>query len=141
MIPEDKYISIVETLPILCVDLVIQDKERRYLLVKRTNEPIKGEWWVVGGRILKGETVIEASIRKAKEELSSDINNIQPIGFFEAPFQKDPFGRDMQYHALSIVLSADIGENQVIRLDSQGSEWKFSDSLPSSFKIQGFNPI
>ena len=141
MIPENKYIRIIEVLPILCVDLVIANKDKQYLLVKRTNEPYKGQWWVVGGRVQKGETVMDAAVRKAKEELSSEIHHIRPIGFFEAPFQKHPFGRHSTYHALSIVLSAAIDENQIIKLDAQSSEWRFSNTLPTAFKVQGFNPI
>ncbi len=141
MIPQEKYIKTIETIPILCVDLVIQNMARQYLLVKRNNEPLKDEWWVVGGRVLKGETIIQAGIRKAKQELGSDLSNIQPIGFFEAPFQKHPFGKEIDYHAVSIVLSAGVDEGQNINMDSQSSEWKFSDTLPTSFKIQSFNAI
>ena len=38
-------------LPILCVDLIIQNSEGEFLLVKRDNHPIKGYDWVPGGRM------------------------------------------------------------------------------------------
>ena len=56
LIALDKYTKIIEDLPIYCVDIIIKNDQEEYLLIKRNNEPKKGEWWVIGGRVLKGET-------------------------------------------------------------------------------------
>jgi len=55
MIQENLYKKILEYLPILCVDVIIKDLNGSILLIKRNNEPLKGEWWVIGGRVLHGE--------------------------------------------------------------------------------------
>jgi colanic acid biosynthesis protein WcaH len=138
MIPRDKYINIIGSVPVLCVDLVLVNNAGKYLLVKRCNEPLKGEWWVIGGRVHKGETIQDAGIRKAKQELSVDICDLIPVGYFEAPFQKHPFGLEPEYHAVSIVMRADIKDEEKIRLDSQSLEWKFSDNLPNLFIVNKF---
>ena len=139
MIPVELYKNIIDVISILCVDIIIQNSQHEYLLVKRKNEPLKGKWWIVGGRILKGETVEQAAIRKVKEELSIDIKKLKLIVFFEAPFQKHPFGLKEKYHAVRIVLSAYITNDNQIKLDSQSSEWKFSKKLPSQFVIKTFS--
>ena len=71
LIPLNKYSKILEDLPIYCVDIIIKNDKEEYLLIKRNNEPKKGEWWVVGGRVLKGETAKEAAIRKVKQETNT----------------------------------------------------------------------
>ena len=138
MIPRNRYIYIIESVPVLCVDLVLVNRSGKYLLIKRCNEPLKGEWWVVGGRVHKGETIEEAGRRKAKQEISVDIYDPTPIGYFEAAHQKHPFGLESVYHAVSIVLHADIKDEDKIRLDSQSMEWKFSDNLPNLFTVNKF---
>ena len=51
-ITDERYKAIVEAVPICCVDLIIKSKGK-ILLVKRKNEPLKGEFWLPGGRIYK----------------------------------------------------------------------------------------
>ena len=83
MIPESKYASIIEVLPILCVDIMIQNADGEYLLIQRAREPLQGEWWVIGGRVLKGETLVEAAIRKVKDETNLNIKNVKLAGYYE----------------------------------------------------------
>lgn len=138
MIPAEAYQEILEVLPILCVDIVIKNRKGEYLVVRRNNAPKKGEWWVVGGRVFKGEALKDAATRKTKEELNVEVNDLCPIGYFEDPFQKSPFGLKVPYHAVSVVFSTVIEDSQVIALDSQSSEWKFATALPREFVIKPF---
>ena len=55
-IEEKDYIKIMQTIPVVCVDALIQNKKQEFLLVKRDNEPLKGKFWMPGGRLHKGET-------------------------------------------------------------------------------------
>ena len=52
-IEEDLYKKIWLEMPIPCVDIIFQNKEGYFLLLKRNNEPLKSEFWLPGGRILK----------------------------------------------------------------------------------------
>lgn len=67
-IGQELYNKILENVPIACVDIAII-VDGSVLLVKRKDAPAKGEWWVPGGRILKGETMKDAAKRKAQEEV------------------------------------------------------------------------
>ena len=67
---------------ICCVDCLLVRynhvmKRKECLLVKRSTEPVKGVWWLPGGRLWKGETFFDAAIRKAKEE--TGLTNVKPI--------------------------------------------------------------
>ena len=48
LLPADQYAGIIAAVPVLCVDVVLQVPDGRFLVVKRQNEPRSGEWWVVG---------------------------------------------------------------------------------------------
>jgi len=67
-IKEHLYKEIIKNVPILCIDLIIMYQDQ-YLLVKRKESPLKGEWWVPGGRVQIGETVEATAKRKLIEEL------------------------------------------------------------------------
>lgn len=60
-------------MPRPCVDvgMVYQNK---ILLLHRRIAPYKGYWALAGGSILKGETVEQATVRKAKEELGINLD-------------------------------------------------------------------
>lgn len=136
MIPEKEYKKIIQVLPILCVDVIIVNEKKEYLLVKRKNEPLKGEWWVVGGRLEKGEAAERAAIRKIKEETSLRVSCLNFVGYYEGWFDKNAFGVPGQLHTVSIVFSAVIEGEQRVVLDSQSSEWVFSARLPDDFQLK-----
>ena len=139
MIPTKQYKHIIEVLPILCVDIVIKNEHSEYLLVKRANEPLKGHWWVIGGRVHKGETMDQAAIRKAREEASLDVHGLGLIGYYEEIFSENPFGLNCGLHTVSIVFSAVVDKNQQVKLDFQSTDWKYSKQLPANFHIKSFN--
>jgi colanic acid biosynthesis protein WcaH len=135
-IPTDFYSKIVDTIPIPCVDVVIKDKGK-FLLVKREREPLKGRWWVPGGRVLKGEAITTAVKRKMKEELGINVKVLEPLGYYEKHFKKNEFGLESGIHTVSIVVLAKPLSSK-IKLDNQSSAWRFSKSLPRDFKIKPF---
>ena len=75
-------------------------------MARRKNEPLKGEWWVVGGRILHGEAVREACVRKTLEEVGLEIDEMRFLGFYEDVFDKNSFQVPDPYHTLSLVFEA-----------------------------------
>ncbi len=58
-IEDEYYKMILEWMPIPCVDAIIAF-EWKFLLLKRNNPPLKGEWWLPGDRVRKGESLEEA---------------------------------------------------------------------------------
>lgn len=138
-IPRGDYEKILRVLPILCVDIIIKDAKGRYLLVKRANEPKKGEWWVIGGRVLKNETLLEAVFRKAGQEASIEISAPVPVGYYELLNAPDPFGQDSDYHTVSVVFEASLKKDSGVKLDAQSTEFGFFNSLPDDFNVRSFS--
>ena len=84
-IPEEEYSKIKAVLPILCVDCLIIH-EKKCLLLRRTKEPAKGQYWFPGGRVLKGELIRDAATRKAREEVNLECNYEMVISIEETIF-------------------------------------------------------
>lgn len=138
VIPKKRYIRILKDLPVLCVDVLARNSKGEYLLVKRTNEPKKGRWWIIGGRVHKGEPMERAAARKVREETGKRIKDIRPVGYFELVDGADPFGLSFKYHTASIVYTAVICGSGPVKLDAQSSQFKFSKKLPRDFKVRLF---
>jgi colanic acid biosynthesis protein WcaH len=136
MIPEEKYKYIIEVLPILCVDIMLKNDKGEYPLIKRGREPLIGHWWVIGGRVLKGEDLKGAAIRKVSEETGIAVNHVKLIGYYEDAYDNNPFGLSVPLHSVSVVFSGSFKGDQDIKLDYQSVAWKFSKKLTKRFKIK-----
>ena len=139
IIPTEHYKKIIEVLPILCVDIIIKNHNGEYLLIKRANEPLKGKWWVIGGRVLKGESLEQAAKRKVKEEVGLEIDNVKSIGYYEDALETNPFCLTTPLHSISVVFSTIIEDEQIVTLDYQSSDWKYTKELPTDFFIKPFH--
>ncbi|OGH69088.1 MAG: hypothetical protein A2754_01780 [Candidatus Magasanikbacteria bacterium RIFCSPHIGHO2_01_FULL_47_8] len=55
-----------------CVDVAVVNAGR-ILLCQRTIQPLKGQWWMIGGRMLPGESPTEAASRKLAQDTGITI--------------------------------------------------------------------
>ena len=136
MIEEALYRRIVQVLPIVCVDVILRASPEGYLLVRRSNQPRIQEWWVVGGRVLKGEKAVQAAARKAREEVGIEVDSaaFDFVGYCDSTYNQSVFGEG-SYHTPSLVFEAYLPEAFEIRLDSQSSAWRLAEELPSDLEI------
>ncbi|KZN58217.1 hypothetical protein N473_05610 [Pseudoalteromonas luteoviolacea CPMOR-1] len=72
------FSTVIDATPLVSIDLIILNGQGQALLGERLNRPAKGFWFVPGGRIFKGESIVEAFERLTKEELG------QPFSFMDA---------------------------------------------------------
>lgn len=135
MIETNLYKKIIKSVPIVCVDIIIKNSRNKFLLVKRKNNPLKGEWWVVGGRIQHLEKAKEAAKRKIKQEINLRINNLLFEGIYEDNFENNSF-EEKPYHTISLVFSCKINDESEIILDKQSSEWIWAEELPNRLDIK-----
>ena len=84
----------------LTVDIAIREGDK-VILVKRKFEPFKGWWALPGGFVDVGETLEQAAIREAKEEISLDIHIKGFLGCYSEP------DRDPRMHVVSAVYVAE----------------------------------
>ncbi|TKX73484.1 NUDIX domain-containing protein [Halorubrum sp. GN11_10-6_MGM] len=130
-IPDEVWSDIVEHVPIPSVDLLVVADDG-LLLAKRQNEPAKGEWFVPGGRIQKGESLEAAVHRVAREELGVDIVIEEELGAYDHHYETadvpDVGGKHYVAHGYVVRPDSDI-----ISLDEQHSDARYFDldTLPS----------
>jgi len=132
-IPRDLYKKIVSLIPICCVDLVIKMKNS-FLLVKRKENPAKNKWWFPGGRVLFGESLIEAVKRKIKEELNiRKFKNIKFLGIEELKFQKGRFNKPV--HSIANVFLIELNKKNCFNIqpDQTIFKYKWFNSIQKNF--------
>jgi colanic acid biosynthesis protein WcaH len=128
-IDQDLYDQILRHMPIACVDVAIV-YNGCVLLVRREDAPAKGEWWVPGGRVLKGETLRETARRKAREEVGLECHVGPIIHTAETIFEDGP--RGIPVHSINACFllypTHDTTELRVA-LDDHHAAWRWADEV------------
>jgi len=75
--------------PFACDALLIESG--RILLIKRGNEPFKGQWALPGGRLEDNETAEECLVREMEEETGLRVEPVKLIGIY-SDLGRDPRG-------------------------------------------------
>ena len=91
------------TPPTLTVDAVIfqiYNDALEVLLLKRPNEPFKGEWALPGGYNAKGETTTDALERVVSQKTGLKIK--EDLHYIEQLYTFDTIDRDPRGHAVSV---------------------------------------
>ncbi len=125
-IPSDEWEVIVENVPIVSVDLVVECPEG-IVLGQRSNELAKGEWFVPGGRVQKGESLKAAVQRVGREELGVDVKIREPLGAFEHFYETSEVGCGKHYVAHGYRVWT---EESDFELDTQHGKLATFEELP-----------
>ena len=129
MIPNDLYVRILESIPVCCVDVVLIHRGK-VLLVCRNENPAKNQWWLPGGRLLKGETFVEAAKRKAKQELGLDVEVDRKIGSYEVMFNEAPFPEIKSgIHEVAVCFVVRTSGDVSISLDETSGKYRWVDRI------------
>ena len=140
-IPLNEYKDIITKIPLLCVDIILRHRNK-VLLVKRTNAPLKGVYWPIGGRVHRGESGEAAARRKILEEIGVELTgDLIPIGYYEDNYTESAFDAKTEYSSFSLVFVADLNrENKLkIKLDHTSDDYGFFDRLPDRFVVKRFS--
>lgn len=129
LIPRKLYRKISANVPIVCVDLLIW-RDHKLLLVRRKNHPLRGHWWLVGGRVLLGEDPKDAARRKAKEEAGLELVSCKFVAYYSDVFPRNAFERTPT-QTVSLVFICEASGDVV--LDKQSSAYKWADGMPPRF--------
>ena len=91
--------------PLLTVDCVALDARGRVLLIRRGNEPFKGNYALPGGFVDIGETVEDACRRELLEETGVEAKRLKLVGVYSDP-SRDPRGPTVSVAFLARLRSA-----------------------------------
>ena len=138
-IPELEYKSILSKMPILCVDLLIIH-DNKCLLLKRDNEPAKGQYWFPGGRVRKLESIEKAALRIAKQETNLDCSFIKIISVEETIFDKNE-NMGTEIHTVNICCEMKSFSLTSLQIDDYHKEYKWIDKQSSTYHKAVNHPL
>jgi len=115
--------------PFIGVGVVVWNNNR-FLLVKRSKSPRKGEWSIPGGRQMLGETTRETASREIQEEASIRINILGLVDVVDS-IVKDEKGM-VKFHATLVDYVAQyVSGTPQAGDDATEIGWFTIDNLPS----------
>ena len=126
-LPEEEYQKIIKTMPIFCIDFLISF-QNKYLLIKRKNEPLKNSYWVIGGRLMFKETIVDAAKRIQEREIGTYFSNFKEIGFSNYFFPNKKNSRATHTPTLLFHISVNKIFNPI--LDKQHNNFIWSEDIP-----------
>jgi ADP-ribose pyrophosphatase YjhB (NUDIX family) len=120
--PEAAYSSALDHIVFTCVDIAFLYGDR-LLLAKRNHYPRKS-WWIIGGRMVAGETPIESAQRKSSEEAQLHhltAERFQYIGVYSTSFafrEQAPIHHGSHSVNLTYQVTLSQPETQLLQLTS-----------------------
>ena len=101
MLDDQTFETVINSTPLISIDLLVK-KDNKILLGKRINKPAQGYLFSIGGRVYKNETIDNAMMRIAKNELNIELK-LMPrfIGVFEH-FYDDSIYQDVSTHYVNL---------------------------------------
>lgn len=130
VLPFKEFIEVLDRTPLISIDLLIQNSDKKFLLGLRKNRPSQDKWFVPGSRIKKGIHFQDAFIDLLRVELGDEYKHIQSefLGVYEHYYFDNVGGIpgiSTQYFVLAQYLQVDF----VIDLNrlpmEQHNSWKF----------------
>jgi len=100
---DKEYGNVLDNFVIGCVDVAVCYKEK-ILLVMRTDNPIKDEWWIFGGRVHRNEDLKTTASRGVYRELGIKLpdERYTEIGTYNLkwPVRREPKDLNGCHHLL-----------------------------------------
>jgi colanic acid biosynthesis protein WcaH len=144
-LPKEVYGCMVRDAVVCCVDCLIvknsTDGKKECLLVERSTEPVKGVFWLPGGRLLKGETFFAAASRKAQEETGlTDVKPIQILGVWNTFFPTSHWdtATEKGTQTVNAVVLVELNDpGAVVQLDETSERWRWIPLDPETASKNG----
>ena len=113
--------------PVVAVGAVIIDGDR-VLLIKRANEPSKGEWSLPGGVVEVGESLEAALAREVREETCLDVT-VGPVVEVLDRIRRDDVDRVEYHYVIVDYLCHPNGGTATCGSDADEVRWAALDDL------------
>jgi colanic acid biosynthesis protein WcaH len=109
------FSTVIESTPLVSIDLVVINQDGHALLGQRLNRPAKGFWFVPGGRIQKGERLETAFKRLTLDELGTEfsLQQAQLLGPFTHLYDDHVFGEQFGTHYVAIAYVLKVNSEQL----------------------------
>jgi 8-oxo-dGTP diphosphatase len=106
--------------------VIVQDG--RAVIVRRGQEPRKGEWSLPGGVVELGESLIDATRREMNEETGLDVDVGELVEIFDR-VHRDAEGRVRYHFVIADYLCTPIGGTLLAGSDATDARWVSIDEI------------
>ena len=129
LLPIDLYSRALDYLVIACVDIAFISNDQ-VLLGKRNTYPKKG-WWLIGGRMMAGESPTKAAKRKTYQEagLDLDLSHFTYINAYSTCFsQRSQEPQNNGLHSVNLTYLVNISDHEkqqikLIKTEYEDLKW------------------
>ena len=131
-LPTEDYRKMLRAMPVVSIDLIINDEAGRILLGKRKNRPAAGSWFVPGGRLLKGEDMVSAVRRISKQELGREMVHERVLGVYHQRYPDNFADDSFDSHYITFPVSVVAVGSLELHSDDQHDElrwWRLDDLM------------
>ena len=126
----------MEYFPTISLNLIVENDQGEFLFVMRGKQPVKGYWWLPGGRMLNGESIEGAARRIVLEEtgLDAEVRWISPeyaMEIFELgeldDQEREIYSESMPgFHYLTIPIHLRVDGSAAVEVDWQSRQARWS---------------
>lgn len=124
----------LRAMPVVSVDLIVNDEHGQVLLGKRRNRPASGYWFVPGGRLFKREDLDTAVRRISRQELGQELALVRVLGVYHQRYPDNFQDDSYDSHYVTFAVSVVAIEARPMGGDDQHEEfrwWQVEDLMKS----------
>ena len=135
---DETFSTVLDSTPLVSLDLVVRRKNGDVLLGQRVNRPAKDYWFVPGGRIYKNESLGKAFERLTKVELGEAfaIKDATLLGPYDHFYEDSVFGNTPSTHYVAIAYVIDVPLLNNLPLQQHSAyQWATLEQLKSDSGI------
>lgn len=146
MLTSEDFKHLVKLAPLFSMDLVVLNERKQILVGKRKNAPAKGYWFVPGGRVFKGESLVEAFSRITRVELGVEFDYLSAtqLGLYDHFYSDSVFGDDISTHYINAPYLIQFTEETVLDLpiaQHQEYRWISIDELNQDETVHEYSKV
>ncbi len=121
--------TVIDSTPLISIDLVVKNQQGQALLGFRTNRPAQNYWFVPGGRIQKNESMNKAFTRLCQNELgiARSMKQATFLGSYEHFYDDSVFGEHISTHYVVLGYEIAVDESQLSLPTEQHSQYQWFD--------------
>ena len=128
MLDAGTFKIVVESTPLVSIDLCLV-YEGRLLMGFRQNQPLKGQWFTPGGRLLKDERWQDGLARIAKTELGLSVksDDFELMGVWDHFYENSAIGECVSTHYVNLPHVSYLESQPQLSLDAQHESFRWFD--------------
>ena len=128
MLDKATFKIVVESTPLVSIDLCLVC-EGQLLMGLRQNEPIKGQWFTPGGRLLKNERWQDGLARIAKAELGLTVasDDFELMGVWDHFYENSAIDEGVSTHYVNLPHVCYLESYPELSLDAQHESVRWFD--------------